>query len=293
MASIGFELIKTNPDGNAITIANNGAVLFDAGAINLNPDNNISYDPSTGVFTFVNAGDYYVYWFVNTQTGSALDVDFQIQASDGTSYPGSSIFKTGQVTGSAIISPVADGTFKLVNTSGDTITLAIGNGMVTAEIAIVHIPTLTGVQAYVRNAGDQVDVPALGPIPFNDYVTLPDDGNVSIDTTTDLGNITISSAGTYLIDWWLSLGDAPGANQINLSIRTSNSSALAHFSAAVSTNTHMSGFAIITVTEAEAAGPFVIGLFNDTYDPGFTIPLPIKLSDLLFSASIRVVGTGL
>ncbi len=55
----------------------------------------------------------------------------------------------------------------------------------------------------------------------------------------------------------------------------------------------MSGFAIITVTETEAAEPFVIGLYNDTYDPGFTTPLPIKLSDLLFSASIRVVGTGL
>lgn len=293
MASIGYELIKTNPDGNAITIANNGTVLFDAGAINPSPDNNISYDSSTGVFTFANAGNYYVYWFVNTQTGSSLDVDFQIQASDGTSYPGSSIFKTGQVTGSAIISPATDGTFKLVNTSGDTITLAIGDGIVTAEIAIVHIPALTGVQAYVRNAGDQVDVPALSPIPFNDYVTLPDDGNVSIDTTTNLGNITISSAGTYLVDWWLSLGDAAGANQVNLSLRTSSGNALAHFSGAVSTNTHMSGFSIITVTESEASVPFVIGLYNDTYAPDFTTTLPIKLSYLLFSASIRVVGTGL
>lgn len=298
MSSIGYELIKTNPDNSAVTIAPGGAVIFDSTILNPTPDNNISYDPLTGTFTFTDPGDYYVYWFINSQTSSDLEVKFEIQISDTTpavtySYPGSSIFKTGQFTGSAIITPVAGGTMQLVNTSLGTTTLAIGTGMVTAEIAIVHIPSLSGVQAYVLNPGSQVTVPANSPIPFNNPLTDPTDGNVTISTNNSSGLITITSPGTYLVDWWLALSDATGANQLTLNLSPVGGSPLAYFNAAVSTDTHMSGFAIITVTPAQAAGPYVIALYNDTLDPTFTTSLPIELSKLIRSASIRVVGTGL
>ena len=90
------------------TIAAGGKVNFNT---NLDyfkgTDSFITYDNNTFEFTFTKAGYYYVSWFVVLQSAfSTSGPTFTLVSKTGTEvalYPSSSSFKTGTMSGSAVV----------------------------------------------------------------------------------------------------------------------------------------------------------------------------------------------
>lgn len=290
MSSIGYQLIKTNSNSTAVTYTNNAIISFDPTVINPNQDSNISY--SAGVFTFTNAGNYYVNWFVNLQSSLSLEAEFSVQLLDATNtvtntYPASSVFKTGQVSGSALVSVVDGGKVQLINSSGDIVTLAVGTGMVTAGITIESMPTFSGVQAYASGNNTDPATPTVvaddGVIALNYPLVNQSNGSVTIDTTTNFGRITFLQPGKYDIDWWLALDGAVSTNEVALSLIDNASATLQSSYHYVTTATQIFGFAIISVTQAQATAGYYVELIN-------TSGSQINLSDITRNASIRVTG---
>lgn len=298
MSYSGYQLIKTNADAQAVTINASGHVIF--GATNLSPivDSNISYNATTGVFTFTDAGLYYVSWFVNAQTNTAADLEFSLEVSDGgappttVEYPAASIFKTGELSGTALISVVAGGTVALFNSTSGVATLAIGSGMVTAGITFLALSGVGGRAAQVYLDGTllgNTTIAANGIFPFDVPPANQTSGGILINTTTSKGTVTITAAGIYLVDWWAAIAAATAAKEITLQIIDGSSTILASSYHVVTTSTHVSGFAVVTVSEAQASAPggYTFGLYNRTVRTTGA-PVALNLSSTTYNAALRV-----
>ena len=267
----------------------NGIIPFNS----VNSANEIELNRATGELSISHPGLYVFDWWIN-YSGTDIDNSFEIQllppvGSDvpTNQYPASSVFKTGQLSGSAIVSPVAGGRVRLVNRTTGTITLAIGNGMITAGISIVSIPTVNGIQGYLL--GTTTTIPANGIIPYDDPAGDPTNGAVTLDTTTNNGRITFNKPGTYAIDWWLAISSATGATEVVLEVIDSSSTVIGASYSAVSTNTHITGFTVLTVSEAQIGAGYYVCLYNSTVDTSSTA-IPIGLKALTKNSSIRVIG---
>jgi hypothetical protein len=86
----------------------------------------ITYDGNTGGITFVDAGFYYVDWYVATQSGLSTDGNnWAILTAIGEqSFVGSSHIKISSPTGFALIEAGAGETAQLVNISDDSLVLS-------------------------------------------------------------------------------------------------------------------------------------------------------------------------
>ncbi len=90
-------------------------VLFDT---IVHPDADISYDSSTGVITFNQAGSYVITWWVATQSSTSPETVFALSPSLGNPLTGNSPLKTGTVSGTGVIEVVAPPlTLSLINSS--------------------------------------------------------------------------------------------------------------------------------------------------------------------------------
>lgn len=286
----GLQYQRANTSAAAELVTSGSAVLFDATALNSNIDSNISY--AGGDFTFASGGEYSVSWFVNTQSGVALDINFELEVYDAgnvltETFGAESIFKTGQTSGFALISVLAGGYIRLVNASSGTVTLAIGNGIVTAGLAIMGVPDVYGTQAY----SSVTTVGADAIIPYNASVNA---GGVTINTN---GTITFTAAGTYIFDWWANISSANGATEAILELRsytiavpTPVTIANTQTYAPMSVDTQMYGHAVVVVTPADIAqAGFNIGLYNVTQDQT-PLSVALNLSPTTQTASIRVLS---
>lgn len=132
MSDIALQIERTLA-GSVATLAN---VVFDS-IVYL--AGNISYNNTTGVITFNEAGRYVVNWWVATQTTvSTNGTVFALSSSKGDYLEGVSPIRTGEVVGTGIIDVVtAPVTVSLVNGSNSTIFYAI-NVPLTATLVVVQ-----------------------------------------------------------------------------------------------------------------------------------------------------------
>jgi len=99
------------------SVGSGGAVLFDNVLYSVG---GISYNPATGVITFLGNGRYAVNWFVATQSSpSNIGVAFALVSDAGDDIVGNAPDKTGEVVGFGIINvTTAPVELRLVNVSG-------------------------------------------------------------------------------------------------------------------------------------------------------------------------------
>jgi hypothetical protein len=103
-------------------VANGSPVIFNT--ILNNQSLNISYNTSTGVATLNAEQNYYVSWWVSTESaGSSNYVEFSLQINGSSGVSSSSPIVRGQLSGIALITVGAiPSTIALVNTTGQTVT---------------------------------------------------------------------------------------------------------------------------------------------------------------------------
>ena len=132
MSDIALQIERTLA-GSVVTSAN---VVFDS-IVYL--AGNISYNNTTGVITFNEAGRYVINWWVGTQTTvSTNGAVFALSSSNGDFLEGVSPIRTGEVVGIGIINVVsAPVTVSLVNGSNNTIFYAVDVPL-TATLVVVQ-----------------------------------------------------------------------------------------------------------------------------------------------------------
>ena len=104
MAGLGLQLQNTTP----LIVSANAAVLFNE--ILVNSDTNVTYNPADGMITFINAGQYYVSWFVTVKTAlGVFGPSFSIVTNEtpSSSYTAGSGMKNGEIFGSAVLTVTA------------------------------------------------------------------------------------------------------------------------------------------------------------------------------------------
>jgi hypothetical protein len=135
----GLQVQLTGASGETITNGSN--VLFNTIVTNLSP--NLSYNATTGVFTVLKAGVYYIDWWVNTDGAEAeTTVLFNIVTSTGTTIGASSPSPvvTLQLNGNALVYLPEGATFSLVNNSGATVNYA--TSAIQANLSVMKVNTL-------------------------------------------------------------------------------------------------------------------------------------------------------
>ena len=170
--------------GSSVNALNN--VIFDTITYS---NGNISYNSTTGIITFNEAGRYEINWWVATQSSQATDgASFALSSSKGDFLVGASPIKKGEVVGIGIIDVVtAPVTLSLVNSSNATYFYAADVPLKASLIVVEDDigPTGdTGPTGATGDTGPTGDVGPTGPgaiIPFAS-------GSIAI-LTTALGGV--------------------------------------------------------------------------------------------------------
>jgi hypothetical protein len=117
------------------TVASGGDLIFDNVVYT---DGNITYNPGTGVITFLEVGRYVINWWAATQAATTSNgVVFALNSSQGDLLEGNSPIKTGEVVGLGIIDViVAPVTVTLENTSTGNVILS---GIVPVKAALMVV----------------------------------------------------------------------------------------------------------------------------------------------------------
>ena len=112
MAGLGLQLQNTTP----LIVSANAAVMFNE--ILVNSDTNVTYNPADGMITFINAGQYYVSWFVTVKTAlGVFGPSFSVVTNEtpSSSYSAGSGIKNGELFGSAVLTVTAGFSISLRN----------------------------------------------------------------------------------------------------------------------------------------------------------------------------------
>ena len=266
------------------TIANGAAVDFN---INLDyfagTDTSITYDTNTFTFTFTKAGYYYVDWFVVLDSAfSTSGPTFTLVATTATQtalYPSTSSFKTGSISGSAIVVAQAGTTLRLRNDTGDVAILSnnildsSGSGIV-ANISIMrYVQDVAGLEVGLTNA---TSVANGAVVPYNTQIS----NIASPEITNNAGVFTISNTGIYLFDWNVSISGINGSsNKIRLELRQGNTTVVGRSVVSVVHHGFIIGTAIVSVTAGQT-----FALYNNTVD---TATPPAGVSILLPTLSLQ------
>lgn len=175
-----------------------------------NEDPSITY--AAGVFSFTNPGIYLVEWFVVVQ--SALTTSgpkFSLVATTGALtpvvYPSTSSFKTGTLSGSAIVEIIQSGVdvtnIQLRNDTGADVSLGI-NTDILANITITKVlPQIDGLEV---NLTGGTTIAQGARVAYNTQESLFTSNQVS----NAAGVFTTNSAGVYVFDWTISIAGADG-----------------------------------------------------------------------------------
>ena len=121
MAGLGLQLQNTTP----LIVSANAAVLFSE--ILVNSDTNVTYNPADGMITFINAGQYYVSWFVTVKTAlGVFGPSFSVVTNEtpSSSYTAGSGIKNGEIFGSAVLTVTAGFNISLRNELATEVTLS-------------------------------------------------------------------------------------------------------------------------------------------------------------------------
>lgn len=126
MAISYIELERVGPQGDVVVVDTNATLVFDTIVSGEGLGTQISYNMGTGVITFLEAGYYYIDWFVAPQFGLTTDgSNWAIQTSmSGLNIIGSSHTKVSATTGFAIVNAAANETAQLVNVSDGALSLS-------------------------------------------------------------------------------------------------------------------------------------------------------------------------
>ncbi|MGC6175182.1 hypothetical protein [Lacrimispora sp. 38-1] len=135
------------------SVASGANVLFDTIVYLFG---NITYNPATGVITFLETGRYVIDWWLATQSSQATNgASFALSSSQGDLLEGSSPIKTGEVFGVSIIDVAsAPVTVSLVN---------ISNATVFFSLVVPLKGTLVVVQDDIVGVGPTGDTGPTGP----------------------------------------------------------------------------------------------------------------------------------
>ena len=121
MAGLGLQLQNTTP----LIVSANAAVLFNE--ILVDSDTNVTYNPADGMITFINAGQYYVSWFVTVKTAlGVFGPSFSIVTNEtpSSSYTAGSGIKNGEIFGSAVLTVTAGFSISLRNELATEVSLS-------------------------------------------------------------------------------------------------------------------------------------------------------------------------
>lgn len=135
MAGLGLQLQNTM----AIIVPSNGAVLFNEALVN--SDTNVTYNFVNGTITFINAGQYYVSWFVTVKTAlGILGPSFSIVTNEMPPkyYTAGNGIKNGEIFGSAILNVTAGFSISLKNQLPSNISLS-NVVQVNAGISVLNV----------------------------------------------------------------------------------------------------------------------------------------------------------
>lgn len=124
MAISFIQLERSAPAFDVLIVPENDTLIFDT--IVSNEGLQISYNASTGIITFNEAGYYYVDWYVAPQFGLTTDgSNWAIEtALSGMTIIGSSHTKVSATTGFAILDAEENETIRLVNVSDGALSLS-------------------------------------------------------------------------------------------------------------------------------------------------------------------------
>jgi hypothetical protein len=183
-------------NGGVATVANGANILFSS--TTLSNDSNVSYNATTGVVTFTNAGSYYVNWSVACSTVSAAaGAVFALVTSSGTYSSGAEI-KNGVVTGSAVLNVRAGLTMSVENQSGGVVKLSTAvptNACLSILNSAPPAATAEGFSAFISNVNVTTGAQLANWSTAAPYFPSP---SGSFNATT--GSYTAPATGTYLIN---------------------------------------------------------------------------------------------
>ena len=122
-----LQLERLLPVGNVVAVDTDAALVFDTMMASEGMGTQLDYDTDTGTITFLEAGYYYIDWFVAPQFGQTTDgSNWAIQTSiGGLRIVGSSHTKVSATTGFALLNAAANETARLVNASDGTLYLSM------------------------------------------------------------------------------------------------------------------------------------------------------------------------
>lgn len=142
MPAVSLSGIQAQLSGNSGgTVANNTNVLLDA--VVSGPSENIAYNAQTGNFCISRPGNYYVFWWVNTDSvEQGTSVAFGIRVAAGGSQTilasSPSPLTRLQLSGNALLTvATVPLVFNLFNSSGATVTY--GTSAVQANLVAVEV----------------------------------------------------------------------------------------------------------------------------------------------------------
>jgi hypothetical protein len=135
MAVIGLQLQNTTADN----ILSDGSFFFNETLVNTDP--NVIYDAADGSISFMQDGEYYVSWFVVTQTGlgmSGPNIAIVTNESTPVHFSAGSGIKTGEISGFALLNVSPGFSVTLKNLTNGNISLNKSVD-VKAGLAVVNI----------------------------------------------------------------------------------------------------------------------------------------------------------
>ena len=126
MAVSYLQLERLNPADTAVAVQPDAALVFDTILSSDGMGTQLDYDTGTGTITFLEAGYYYIDWFVAPQFGLTTDgSNWAIQTYiSGLNIIGSSHTKVSATTGFALFNAAANETAQLVNVSDSALYLS-------------------------------------------------------------------------------------------------------------------------------------------------------------------------
>ncbi len=176
------------------SVVDNANVIFDQTVYSTG---NISYNPTTGVITLNEPGQYIFDWWVATQSSlSQTGIVFSLSSSQGDLLEGNSPIKPGEVYGLGVIDVIsAPVTVSLINSTDQTIYYSSATPL-TASLLVHNIVEETGL-AFESLRGSSIETPGttLELVPFN--VVGPLSGNITVSVS---GNeLVVGEDGIYQI----------------------------------------------------------------------------------------------